>query len=159
MNEPAAKESSTCVARVIKAPRAAVYHAFVDRDAIAAWLPPDTMRGTVHIFEPREGGLFRLSLTYQNQEDVGRGKTSEDTDTVQGKFVELVPFEKIVWAVEFESEEPGFAGEMSITTRFTDADGGTEVIMLCEDIPEGISLEDNETGGRSSLRNLAALLE
>jgi uncharacterized protein YndB with AHSA1/START domain len=159
MNEPSAKGSSTCVARVIQAPRTDVYQAFVDRDAVASWLPPENMRGQVHTFEPREGGIFRLSLTYQNPEDVGRGKTSADTDTVQGRFVELVPFEKIVWMVEFDSLEPGLAGEMRITARFADADGGTEVTMLCEGIPEGVSPEDNEMGSRSSLQNLAALLE
>ncbi len=51
------------------------------------------MRGRVHTFEPREGGKFRMSLIYQNPEDPQRGKTSEDTDTFQGRFVELAPFE------------------------------------------------------------------
>lgn len=100
-----------------------------------------------------------MSLTYQNPEDVGRGKTSDDTDTFQARFAELVPLEKIVWVVEFESQEPGFAGEMSITTRFADAEGGTEVTMLFDNLPEGVSPEDNEMGTRSSLQNLAALLE
>jgi hypothetical protein len=34
-----------------------------------------------------------MSLIYQNPEDPQRGKTSEDTDTFQGRFVELAPFE------------------------------------------------------------------
>jgi uncharacterized protein YndB with AHSA1/START domain len=159
MNKPANKGASTRVARIIKAPRTAVYQAFVDRDAVAVWLPPASMSGQVHTFEPREGGLFRMSLTYKNPEDAQRGKTSADTDTVQGRFVELVPFEKIVQVFEFESREPCFAGEMRITASFADADGGTEVTMLCEDIPQGIAPADNEAGSRSSLQNLAALLE
>jgi uncharacterized protein YndB with AHSA1/START domain len=159
MSESSAEGSRTCVARVIKAPRTAVYGAFVDRDALASWLPPGNMKGRVHTFEPRVEGTFRMSLTYRNAEDFGRGKTSKDTDTVQGRFVELVPFEKIVWVVEFESEEPGLAGEMRITSRFADAEGGTEVTMICDDIPEGVSPKDNEMGSRSSLQNLAALLE
>jgi uncharacterized protein YndB with AHSA1/START domain len=159
MNEPSAKGSSTRVATIIKAPRAAVYQAFVDRDALASWLHPANMRSQMHTFEPREGGIFRMSLTYQNPEDLGRGKTSGDTDTFQARFAELVPLEKIVWVVEFESQEQGFAGEMSITTLFADADGGTEVTMLYEGIPAGVSPEDNEMGTRSSLQNLAALLE
>ena len=56
MSEPGAKGASTRVARIIQAPRAAVYQAFVDRDAVAAWLPPESMSGVVHAFEPREGG-------------------------------------------------------------------------------------------------------
>jgi uncharacterized protein YndB with AHSA1/START domain len=159
VNESAGKGASTRVARIIKAPRKAVYQAFVDRDAVATWLPPENMRGQVHAFEPREGGIFHMSLTYKNPEDAHRGKTSADTDTVKGKFVELVPFERIVEVFEFESDEPRFAGEMRVTALFADADGGTEITMICEDIPEGISPADNEMGSRSSLQNLADLLQ
>ena len=96
-----------------------------------------------------------MSLTYMDQSDSGRGKSSADTDTFEGRFVELLHNEKIVWVTEFESDEPDFAGEMRITWNLADADGGTEVTVLCEDIPKGISLEDNEIGSRSSLRKLA----
>jgi len=159
MNEPGAKKASTRVSRTIHAPRTAVYQAFVDRDAVAAWLPPESMRGEVHAFEPREGGLFHMSLTYKNPEDAQRGKTSADTDTVRGRFVELLPLEKIVEVFEFESQDPKLAGEMRVTARFADVAGGTEVTMICDDIPVGISPADNEMGSRSSLQNLAALLE
>jgi uncharacterized protein YndB with AHSA1/START domain len=100
-----------------------------------------------------------MSLTYLDRLDSPRGKTSEDTDTFEGRFVELLPYEKIVWVVEFESPQPDFAGEMKITWSLADAGGGTEVTALSEDIPEGIRLEDNETGSRSSLRKLAAFIE
>jgi Activator of Hsp90 ATPase homolog 1-like protein len=66
---------------------------------------------------------------------------------------------KIVEVVEFESGDPAFAGEMRITVSFVDTDGGTEVTLLFEDIPKGISPEDNERGAKSSLEKLAALLE
>jgi uncharacterized protein YndB with AHSA1/START domain len=100
-----------------------------------------------------------MSLTYQDPKQSPGGKTSEDTDTFQGKFAELVPNEKIVWVVEFESQDPGFAGEMRVTFSLADADGGTEVTALCEDIPKGVRPEDNEMGCRSSLQKLAAFLE
>jgi uncharacterized protein YndB with AHSA1/START domain len=87
------------------------------------------------------------------------GKTTADTDTVQGRFVELVPYTKIVQAVEFESDDPAFAGEMTITVDLADTDGGTEITFLCENIPKGIRPEDNEQGCRESLQKLAALLE
>lgn len=51
-------------------------------------------------------------LIYQDSKHPASGKTSEDTDTFQGRFVELVFKEKIVEVVEFESEDPAFAGEM-----------------------------------------------
>jgi hypothetical protein len=100
-----------------------------------------------------------MSLTYEDPKSSPRGKTSEDTDTVQGRFVALVPYEKIVWVVEFESQDPRFAGEMRISFGLADVEGGTEVVVLCEEIPKGVRPEDNERGCRSSLENLAALLE
>jgi hypothetical protein len=71
----------------------------------------------------------------------------------------LIPDEKIVWVVEFESQDQAFAGEMRITFSLTDTDGGTDVCVLFEEIPQGVRPEGNELGCRSSLQKLAALLE
>lgn len=162
MTEPPSERASTEVVDVIHAPRAAVYRAFLDPDAVAAWLPPDGMSGHVHRFEPREGGEVRISLTYDDPETSpggAGGKTTGDTDTHRGQFVELVPDEKLVERVEFESDDPAFAGEMRIVVTLAAVDGGTEVTYRCEDIPPGIRPADNEAGCRSSLRKLARLLE
>lgn len=153
--------ASTTVRRVIEAPREAVYRAFLDPEAVAAWLPPEGMTAHVHHFEPREGGEFRVTLTYDDVADSpggAGGKTTGDTDTHHGRFVELTPDERIVEVVEFESDDPAFAGEMRITVTLADVEGGTEITYVCEDIPAGIRPEDNEAGCRSSLRKLAALL-
>jgi len=106
MNESSAKRASTRVTGIIKAERKAVYHAFLDPDSVASWLAPNNMRGHAHAFDAREGGTFRMSLRYQNTERSLAGKTSEDTDTFQGRFFELVPDKKIVEVVEFESQDP-----------------------------------------------------
>src|SRR6266567_981367 len=147
MNESSAKRASTRVSRIIKAERKAVYHAFLDPDSVASWLAPNNTRGHVHAFDASEGGTFRMSLTYQNPEHSLAGKTSEDTDTFQGRVVEL------------ESQDPAFAGEMRMTVSLADANGGTEITILCEDIPKGIRPEDNELGCKESLQKLAAFLE
>lgn len=150
--------TSTVVSRVINAPREAVYRAFLDPDAVAAWLPPGSMRGVVHAFEAREGGAFSMSLIYPEDDRSSRGKTSESTDRFQGRFVKLIPNERIVWAVEFESEDPSFAGEMIVSTTLALAGSGTKVTILCENLPRGIKPEDNEAGSRLSLEKLASFL-
>ena len=156
---PSSTGRNTLVSQIIPAPREVVYQAFLERDAVASWIPPDGMKGQIDIFEPRDGGKFRMSLTYLDVTNSGRGKSSEDTDTFEGRFVALVPYEKIVWVVEFDSGQPEFTGEMRITWYLGEAEGGTEVTVLCEEIPRGIGLEDNETGSRSSLRKLSAFIE
>ena len=150
--------ATTKVSRIIRATRSAVYKACLDPEAIAAWRVPDNMKAQVHAFDAREGGTHRMSLTYQDPQQSPGGKTSEDTDTFQGRFVELVPDEKIVEVIAFESRDSGFAGEMKMTTLLADADGGTEVTMLCQDLPPGIRPEDNEEGTRQALHKLAGLL-
>jgi uncharacterized protein YndB with AHSA1/START domain len=112
----------------------------------------------VHRFEPRAGGQILMSLRYRDPK-ASSGKSAADTDTFRGRFTELIPHEKVVWIVEFESFDPAFAGEMTMITTFADTPGGTEIAIICENIPKGISPEDNAMGCRSSLQNLAALLE
>src|SRR5262249_6451119 len=152
--EPA-MPASTRVSTIIHAPRAVVYQAFIDPEALAAWRAPDGMRARVHEFDAREGGSYRMSLTYTDPGRSPGGKSSDDTDTFQGRFAEIVPNEKIVELIEFESPDPRFAGVMKMTTRFADAGDGTEVTLVCDDIPPGIRPEDNELGCRLSLQNLA----
>jgi uncharacterized protein YndB with AHSA1/START domain len=157
MARTSGQAATTRVSRIVHAPAKAIYEAFLDRNALMTWLPPDGMTGEVHAFDPREGGAFRISLRYDDPSR--RGKTSGDTDTFQGRFVELVPYERIVQRVVFESDDVAFAGEMTITWTFVDVGSATEVTALCEDIPPGIRPEDNEAGSRSSLQKLAAFVE
>ncbi|QCI63122.1 SRPBCC family protein [Phreatobacter stygius] len=150
--------ASTTVSRLINAPREAVYRAYLDPEALARWLPPGTMTGVVHVFDPREGGAFSMSLVYSGGEPAVRGKTSDTTDRFQGRFARLVPGEQVVWAVEFVSPDPSFAGEMIVETQLTPEAGGTRVTIRCDNIPRGIRPEDNEADCRSTLDKLAAFL-
>ena len=154
-----AAAEGTRVSTIIHAPRARVYQAFLDPEAVAAWMAPDTMRLHIHAFDPRAGGQFRISLQYPQPEDAGRGKTTGDTDTYHGRFVELIPNEKIVEAIEFETSDPGFVGEMTMTVTLAEVADVTEITLLYENVPAGIRPEDNEAGTRSSLQKLAALVE
>lgn len=150
--------STTRVTWHVKAPRAAVYRALLDGRAVARWMVPDGMTSEVHEFDGRAGGRFRISLTYDDP--AAAGKTSGATDTFQGRFVELVPDERVVWSVAFESQDAAVRGEMTIRFELVDADGGgTEVRAAHEGVPPGVSQEDNELGWRMSLGKLAALVE
>jgi uncharacterized protein YndB with AHSA1/START domain len=151
--------ASTVVSRVINAPPEAVYRAFLDPDALAAWLPPGDMRGVVHAFDAREGGAFHMSLVYPDDDRSARGKSSASADTFEGRFAKLVRNEQVVWTVEFESADPAFAGEMMVSTTFAPAGSGTNVTIRCENIPNGIRPEDNEAGCRSSLEKLATYFD
>jgi uncharacterized protein YndB with AHSA1/START domain len=147
--------ASTRNSKVIKAPREALYRTFIDPPALIVWLPPGEMSGEVYSFEARVGGGYRMSLFYPPSEQLLRGKTSEREDNFTSRFVELDPPNRIVQAVTFNSTDPTFAGEMTMSAIFEVEDGGTKVTVVCEHIPPGIRPEDNEAGCRSSLEKLA----
>ena len=150
--------SSTRVNRHVNAPCVAVYRALLDPRAIAKWRVPTGMTCHFHAFEPREGGEFRVSLTYDAP--TGAGKTTAHTDTYHGRFVTLGPNARIVEVVEFETTDPALRGEMTITTTLTETDdGATDILGVHEGLPRGVSPTDNEAGWRDALAKLAALIE
>ncbi|MDB5151828.1 MAG: hypothetical protein JWR54_579 [Mucilaginibacter sp.] len=158
MKAPSRKGASNCVSGIINAPRNAVYQAFVDKHMLVRWMHPDNTSAHVHVFEPYEGGKFRISLTYNNSEHDLASKSSGDMDTYHGRFSELIPFEKITEEIEFETQEEAFKGEMLMIVKFVDDPaGGTLVTLCCENLPKAIRPEDNEAGSKESLRKLAAL--
>lgn len=149
--------SITRTRRHIRAPRPNVYHALLDPEAVAKWRVPDGMTSEVHAFDAREGGAFRISLTYDAP--IGTGKTAAHTDTYHGRFVELVPNEQVIEVLEFETTDPSMQGEMTITFTLLDVDEGTDLIAIHENVPQGVSPADNEIGWRMAIDKLAALAE
>jgi len=150
-------KNSTSISIHVNAPRAIVYRALLDARAVAKWKVPTGMAFHVHEFDAREGGSFRISLTYNAP--TGTGKTTAHTDTYHGHFVKLVPNEQIVEVDEFETADPAMRGKMTVTITLTDADGGTDVLGVHDGLPPGVSTADNETGWRMALAKLAALCE
>jgi uncharacterized protein YndB with AHSA1/START domain len=149
--------SSTRLHWHVKASRAAVYHALLDAQAVSNWMVPTGMSSQVHAFDAREGGAFRISLTYDGP--TGTGKTTAYTDTYHGRFLKLVPNQQVVEIVEFETSDPAMQGEMTITFSLADAPGGTDILAVHDRLPSGVAPADNEAGWRSSLTKLAALVE
>ena len=143
--------------RYVAAPRAVVYRALLDPQAVNAWRVPDDMHSEVHEWDARVGGRFRVSLTY---DDAGRdGKSAGATDTYHGHFAELDPDRRVVEVIEFESADAALREPMRVTTTLTDSGAGTEVTMQHDGIPDAVPPADNETGTRMALANLARYVE
>jgi uncharacterized protein YndB with AHSA1/START domain len=147
---------TTTASGLVPADRTTVYRALLDPDAVARWRVPDGMTGEVHELDARVGGTIRMSLTYDDPSTAG--KSGDATDTYRGTFAELVPGERVVEEVVFESDDPGLAGTITMTTTLRDAPGGTEVEIRMSGLPDAVRPEDNETGSRMALAALARLL-
>ncbi len=148
---------SDLASRVVAADPEDVFAALVDADALVRWLPPRGMTGRFERFDARPGGSYRLVLTYDDAP--GSGKTSAEADVVEARFVEVVPPVRVVQAVDFVSDDPAFAGTMTMTWSLSVEHPGTRVEIRADDVPDGITAEDHAVGMQSSLANLAAFVE
>lgn len=117
------------------------------------------MTGRFERFDARPGGSYRLILTYLDPTG-SPGKSADDTDVVEARFVDLVPGVRVVQAVDFVSDDPAYAGTMTMTWEVVAEESSlTGVEFRAEGVPPGISAEDHAAGLASSLANLAAYLE
>jgi uncharacterized protein YndB with AHSA1/START domain len=148
---PIADDRTHTASRVIAAAPQALYGACMDAQALMQWLPPEGATGTADTFEPWPGGRFRMVLAFAQ----GEGKSGGNTDVVEGRYIQLVPGERIVQAISFQSEDPAFAGVMTMTWLFEAQPGGTRVTVVAQDVPRGIARADHEQAIASTLGNLA----
>ena len=148
---------STRAARHVAARADQVYRALTDGDLVGQWRIPEGMTSRVHEFDGREGGRFRVSLTYDRP--TGSGKSLPHTDTYHGRFVRLVENQLVVESLEFETPDPALQGEMTLTTTITASGPGCLVEMLHERVPDAVPPADNQAGMEMALRRLAGLLE
>lgn len=145
--------------RAVLAAPERVYAALTDPEALVAWLPPAGMRGRFEHVDPRLGGSYRLVLSYEDPDDASEAKAADGTDVVEARILEVDPGRRIVQAVDFESDDPAFAGTMVVAWTLSSAAGGTRVEIVADEVPVGISAEDHAAGIHSSLVNLATHLE
>jgi uncharacterized protein YndB with AHSA1/START domain len=135
-----------------------VWAALVDPEALLAWLPPSGMTGRFEKFDARPGGSYRMVLIYADATNAP-GKATADSDVVEARFIDIVPGDRVVQAVDFVSDDPAYAGTMTMTWQVTAVEAGARVDIVAEDVPDGVSAEDHAAGIASSLTKLAAYVE
>ncbi len=134
--------------RVLRATPERVYRAFLDADAMAKWLPPNGFTGKVHQMDAKVGGTYKMSFT---------NFTTGQVHSFGGKYVELVPHERIRYTDKFD--DPKLPGEMQATITLKKVFCGTEMTIVQEGLPDAIPLEGCYLGWQDSLMLLANLVE
>jgi uncharacterized protein YndB with AHSA1/START domain len=125
-----------------------VYRAFTDADALAKWLPPNGFTCTVHHFDAKVGGTFKMSF---------RNFTTGDSHSFGGEYRELEPGKRVRYTDKFD--DPNLPGEMQVTVELKAVLVGTELTIVQEGIPDAIPVEACYLGWQQSLLNLAVLTE
>ena len=134
--------------RVLRAPPARIYKAFVDADAMVKWLPPNGFTGRVHKMDARVGGGFQMSFT---------NFSSGNSHSFGGEYLELVPDQKLRYTDKFD--DPNMPGEMTVTITLKKVLVGTELSIVQEGVPDVIPVEACYLGWQESLENLKRLVE
>lgn len=152
-------EPTTKNSRNIKANAEAIYQALTDPTALEVWQAPGDMTTKIHNFDFRVGGGYQMSLFYSDSEKEMTGKTVGKEDRFTARFLELIPNKKMVQAINFDTSNPDFMGEMIMEITLKPLVNGTKVTFKFKDIPKGIRPADNEAGTISSLEKLAHYVE
>jgi uncharacterized protein YndB with AHSA1/START domain len=134
--------------RVLRATPERVYRAFLDADAKVKWLPPNGFTGRMHHQDARVGGSYKMSFT---------NFTTGKSHSFGGKYLELVPHERLRWTDRFD--DPNLPGDMQVTVTLKQVLIGTEVTIVQEGIPDAIPTEACVLGWQESLVLLGKLVE
>jgi len=134
--------------RVLRATPERVYRAFLNADAMAKWLPPNGFTCKVHHMDAKVGGTYKMSFT---------NFSSGTSHSFGGKYVELVPNERIVHTDKFD--DANLPGQMRTTVSLKKVSVGTELTVVQEGIPSPIPVEGCYLGWQQSLTLLAQLVE
>ena len=134
--------------RVLRAPPARVYKAFLNADAMAKWLPPYGFTCKVYHMDTKVGGTFRMSFT---------NFSTGHTHAFSGEYLELVSDAMLRYTDKFD--DPNLPGELQVTVVLTKVLCGTEISITQSGIPEAIPVEMCYLGWQESLVQLAALVE
>ncbi|MDR3465320.1 MAG: SRPBCC family protein [Xanthobacteraceae bacterium] len=134
--------------RVLTTTPEKIYRAFLEADAIAKWLPPNGFTCTVHHWEPKVGGGFRMSF---------RNFTTGQSHSFRGEYLELVPRERIRYTDKFD--DPNLPGDIMVTVLLKPVVVGTDLSITQEGLPDVLPVEACYLGWQQSLDNLARLVE
>jgi uncharacterized protein YndB with AHSA1/START domain len=133
--------------RVLASKPEKVYRAFLEADALAKWLPPNGFTCTVHHFEAKVGGTFKMSF---------KNFTNGVSHSFGGEYLELIPNQLIRYTDRFD--DPSLPGTLQVTVLLKPVSVGTEIHIEQANIPAAIPIEACYLGWQDSLNQLTALV-
>ena len=142
-----AEKLSLEIKRFIRAPRDQVYAAWTDPAQLKEWFGPESVRTRNLIADVRVGGEFRWDLTDQEGKEV----------TISGEYREVEPGKKIVFTWRLEGDED-WKNHSTVTVEFFDREGGTEIRLTHEKLPNEASRDDHTQGWNSVLDKVEKFL-
>ena len=148
MTTKASEKLSLEIKRFINAPRDRVYAAWTDPVQLRQWFGPEKVQTRNLTANARAGGKFRWDLTNSEGEKM----------TCLGEYRELQPGKKIVFTWQWDDDEDWENHASVVTVELSDRDGGTELRLTHEQLPNEQSRDGHTGGWNSALDKLEKFL-
>jgi uncharacterized protein YndB with AHSA1/START domain len=130
------------IKRFINAPPDRVYAAWTDPAQLKRWFGPESVETHDFVADVRVGGKYRWDLSNAEGEKM----------TARGEYRELEPGRKIVFTWQWDDDETWENHISIVTVELSDRDGGTELRLVHEQLPN-VTSRDGHTGGWNSALN------
>lgn len=135
------------LSRHFAAPREAVFRAWTDPAALAAWFGPGSVTSRNVEIDLRPGGGYSLEMH----------ESDGNIYPLSGVYREVTPPERLVFTwIWGHGELDGV--EMLVTIELREKDGGTELRLIHEALPSATASEKHEQGWTGCLDSLESFL-
>ena len=139
-----ARKLSLEIKRFINASRDRVYAAWTDQEQLRQWFGPENVKTRDLIADVRVGGQFHWDCTDPEGKEV----------TIAGEYRELQPGKKIAFTWRLDEDEDWKNHSSIVTVELFDREGGTELRLTHETLPNEASRDDHKQGWNSVLEKL-----
>jgi uncharacterized protein YndB with AHSA1/START domain len=143
-----AEKLSLEIKRFIKEPRDRVYAAWTDPAQLKQWFGPENIETRDLIADVRVGGKYRWDITNSEGEKM----------TARGEYRELQFGTKIVFTWQWDDDKDWENHVSIVTVELSDRDGGTELRLTHEQLPNEESRDGHMGGWTGALTKLENLV-
>ena len=134
--------------KTVAGPQEAVFRAWTDPDALAAWFGGELARTLSAAVDLRVGGAYRITL--QSGDQVG---------AVEGVYREVARPERLVYTWSWDRPRAEGRRESLVTVEFFDRGEQTEVVLTHEGLETEESLAFHDRGWSASLKQLGQAVQ
>lgn len=141
------QEFSLTMNRTFNAPKQSVYEAFTNKEALAAWFAPtEEMTTIVHSQKLEVGGKYKIEMI----------EPDNTRHIIHGEYIELNPFDQLVFTWEWESDEQNV--NSLVTIDLQESNGLTEMVLTHEKLASQESVDLHSEGWTGCLVQLGAFV-
>ena len=138
--------TSLVLRRTYDAPRAKVFEAWTDPEAMKVFMGPNDVKVPEVKVDFRVGGSYGITMLLPDGERLN----------VRGVYREIKRPERIVCTWQWEEDDPALERETLLTLEFFERGSQTEPVLTHENFRDADQRDRHEDGWTSILENLAA---